>query len=173
MGGALGVAVIMDCIHLPDQPQQKRYKIKYCCDGLSAFKTINTAVAYIKSSGKSVDFISMTSELWLHSKHDVVKEHVYAHQDEMESYSSLSIESKLNCKVDQVAKRFAIKHIAKYQRSIFHPSSLGLGTTKCKGKLISSKAQSTMYKMIMNAEFIERYAKRLNLPAAVLTSLVN
>ena len=173
LGGALGVAVIMNCIHLPDQPQQEKYKIKYCCDGLSALNTVNTAAAYIKSSGKSVDLISMTSELWLHSKHIVIKEHVYAHQDEKESYSSLSIESKLNCKVDQMAKDFSIKHIARNQRIVFHPSSLGLGTTKCKGQLISSKTQSTMYTMIMNAKLIEKHAKRMNLPATVLKSLVN
>ena len=65
----------------------------------------------MKSSGKSVDLISMTSEVWLHSKYEVIKEHVYAHQDKKESYGPLSIESRLNCKVEQVAKRFAINHI--------------------------------------------------------------
>ena len=30
-----------------------------------------------------------------------------------------------------------------------------------------------MYKMIMNAKLIGKHAKRLNLPAAALTSLVN
>ena len=163
----------MDCIQLPDPSPLSKYTIKYCCDGMSALKTVNTAATNIKSSGKSVDLISMTPEVWSNSKYEVIKEHVYAHQDEKNIYGPLTIESSLNCKVDLIAKRFALNHIASNQRFNYQHNSLGLGTTQCAGKLISSRTQSTMYKIILNSKLIEKHSKRMKMPAASLTSLVN
>lgn len=173
LGGALGVAIIMDYIQLPVLPPLSKYNIKFCCDGLSALQIVNTEAVYIKSSGKSVDLISMTSEVWRQSKYELVKEHVYAHQDEDEHYGPLTIESTLNCKADLLAKRFAHTQMRSNQRFIYQHNSLGLGTTICAGKLITSRTQSSMYKIIMNNKLIEKHSDRMNLSVASLYSLVS
>ena len=96
LGGALGVAVFMDCIQLPILEPPSKYHITYYCDGLSALQTVNTDAVYIKSSGKSVDLISMTSAIWLQSMFTVTKQHVYTHQDETSHTEKLTLESTLN-----------------------------------------------------------------------------
>ena len=111
------------------------------------------------------------SEVWLQSRYDLVKEHVYAQQDKY--YGPLNIQSTLNCKVDLLAKSFALEKISSKQRSNFQQNSLGLGTTICAGKLISSETQSSMYKIIMNSKLIDRHSGRIGLRVEVLNSIVS
>ena len=144
LGGALGVAAFMECIQLPNLEAPEKYHVKYYCDGLPALQTVNTKAVYIKSSGKSVDLISMTSAIWLKSNFTVSKKHVYAHQDDTSQIETLTMESILNCKVDLLAKQFALEQICSNKTNLFKNTTLGLGTVTCSGKLVSSQTQKTL-----------------------------
>ena len=65
LGGELGVFIIMDIIQLHIMEPSFKYHITVICDGLSALNTVGTEAAYIKSFGKNVDLISVTSDIWL------------------------------------------------------------------------------------------------------------
>ena len=51
----------------------------------------------------------MTSEVWKKSKFTMIREHVYAHQDN--HFGHLTLAATINSKVDLKAKHFAIEHI--------------------------------------------------------------
>ena len=86
-----------------------KYDLKVICDGLSALNTVNTEEAYIKLSRKSVDIISITSEVWSKLNFNIRGEYVYAHQED--HFGPLSLPSTLDCRVDLLAKKFTNKHI--------------------------------------------------------------
>ena len=114
----------------------------------------------------------MTSAIWLQSKFTVTKKHVYAHQDKILNVKYLTMESTLNCKVDSLAKTFALEQIYSKKINHFKHTSLVLGTITCAGQLVSSKIQNTLYNIIMNGKLIQKHSKRMGLPVATLNSIV-
>jgi len=125
------------------------------CDGLAALKKIVMDRKNIRCSSKHVDMISMITELWSMSCFKPIQEHVYGHQDINDS--SLTRQAKLNNKMNLMAKDIALEQIATDTTLWREPSTLGIGSIRCGGKLITSRIQQTLYTRILHDKLISWY----------------
>ena len=122
------------------------------CDGLAALNKVGIDKEYIRCSLKHVDMISMITELWSLSSFTPIQEHVYGHQDINDT--SLTRQAKLNNEMDLMAKDIALEQIATDSTLWREPSTLGIGTIRCGGKLITSRTQQTLYTSILHDKLI-------------------
>ena len=110
-GGQRGIAVAIDFIDLPDPPSGKSYHLTTICDGLAALNKVGIEKEYIRSSGKYVYLIPITSSLWTSSSFKFNNEHIYAHQDDNDM-GPLSMKANLNCKMNTIAKDIVLIQIS-------------------------------------------------------------
>ena len=115
--------------------------------------------------------ISMITELWSMSCFKPIQEHVYGHQDINDS--SLTRQAKLNNKMDLMAKDIALEQIATDTTLWREPSTLGIGSIRCGGKLITSRIQQTLYTRILHDKLISWYSKKHHIPHDVLKNNVS
>ena len=73
------------------------------CYGLSALNQIGMDRNKIKARLKHIDLISAISELLETSKFEIIKEHVYGHQDNLKRL--LTKLEQLNCRMDTEEKK--------------------------------------------------------------------
>ena len=125
------------------------------CDGLAALNKVGLDKESIRCSSKHVDMISMITELWSMSCFTPIQEHVYGHQDEIDR--PLTIQAKLNNKMDLMAKDIALEQIATDTTLWRDSSKLGIGSIRCGGKLITSCIQQTLYNRILHDKLISWY----------------
>ena len=85
----------------------------------------------------------------------------------------MTLSATLNCKVDLLAKQFAMEHIASNNKLTFQHSSLDMGTTIYSGYLISSRMQKIMYKTIIHSKLLDIHAERKEIPASTFQFVVN
>ena len=84
----------------------------------------------------------------------------------------LTIQAKLNDKIDILAKRTEMKHIESKSQLQLGSSSLGIGTISCNGKLITSRIQHALYDTILHDQLIGWYAARKIIPLDLLQNNV-
>ena len=169
LGGQVGLASVITSIILPTDV---RPNITIACDGEAAINRVNMDSNIIKANMTNVDMLAIISELWEDSTFSITKKHVYGHQDVL-GRQLTSLES-LNCRVDQWAKEIAQRHIHGLIPNLtFHTSSLGYGTITCKGHLVTSKIQSTLYNQITKNNFIKALSKNTEVPRNFNTLSVN
>ena len=95
--------------------------ITVACDGKAAIDRVNMAKNIMKSNMKNVDMLSIISDLWEDSQFNIIKQHVYGHQDD--TGRELTQLEKLNCRVDIWAKEIAQIQIEGLLPNItFHPT---------------------------------------------------
>jgi len=80
LGGLLGIGIGTACLkHL--LPARRHFMLT-ACDNLEALQTITVARTKVKSSWKSVDFISHVLDVWSQQHCQPSPQHVYGHQDD-------------------------------------------------------------------------------------------
>ena len=84
----------------------------------------------------------------------------------------LTIQAKLNEKIDILAKRTEMKHIESKSQLQLGSSSLGIGTISCNGRLITSRIHHSLYDTILHNQLIVWYAYRNNIPLDLLQNNV-
>ena len=144
LGGQLGLASIISNIILPPSLNTK---MTVACDGLAALQKVNISLPNISSRSTDCDLISIINHLWKESPITPSLQHVYGHQDT--SKITLSPLERLNCDMDADAKEIAHNSVNRdVPKTTFPPTSLGLGTITCGGKLITSSIQTSLYNHI-------------------------
>ena len=83
--------------------------ITLLCDGISDLETVRRPITNIKVKQKHSDLISLTSYVWSSTSYNITKEHVKAHQDDIQK--QFTIKETLNCKMDKLAKDIAITYM--------------------------------------------------------------
>ena len=131
LAGQLGIASFFESICLP----ANSYHSFTLCDGLAALNSVGSASETIKCRGKHVDLISMTTELWDRSMFNFTQRHVYGHRDDLNR--PLTLDEQLNVRMDVLAKKIAMDHVHSQAPITAHDTSLGFGTIRCGGDLIS------------------------------------
>ena len=165
LGGQLGLAAAVSAIILPHDATPR---LTVACDGKAALGRVQLAANKTKAKMKSVDLISIISELWSTSSFKITKEHVYGHQDD--SGRPLTQMEALNCRVDILAKEIAgLKMTGSLPQQIFKPTELGLGTITCSNTLITSKIQQSLYKQITHQKFVCALAENQEAPVDLAT----
>ena len=160
LGGQLGLAAAVSSIRLP---QNTTPHLTVACDGKAALGRVQLNANKTKANMKSVDFISIISELWSNSKFTISKEHVYGRQDDLGR--SLTQMEALNCRVDVYAKEIAIlKMPGVAPNQLFNPTTLGMGTITCSSTLITSRIQQSLYKQATHQYLVAALAKNPEVP---------
>ena len=112
---------------------------------------------------KSVDLISIISELWSTSSFCIIKEHMYEHQDNLGR--PLTQLEKLNCRVDNLAKEIAGYKMDNLMHNLqFSRTTLGIGTIICNNILITSNIQQSLYKQITHKKLLQALATNPEVP---------
>ena len=95
-----------------------------------------------KAKLKYVDLISINSALWETSQFEIVKEHVYGHQDNINRI--LTQLEELNLRIDIKVKDIAQDYInSNSAPPAFRITKLGFGTVNCGDTLVTSRLQYT------------------------------
>ena len=144
LGGQLGLAAFCSGFLLPtiDKPT-----LTVACDGKSALSKVFSGRAKLKARHKHIDLISVINELWEDAPFNIVKEHVYGHQDILGRI--LTQLEELNCRVDVLAKEIALHQILLHTPPpAIAPTSLGFGSIYCSNHLVTGNIQSTLYRHI-------------------------
>ena len=108
--------------------------MKTVCDGLAALNRVGIDKSYVRCSSKHVDMISMITDLWENSDFNFVKEHVFAHQDDLNR--PLTMLEQLNCRMDILAKDIAKNEISCPSLDLVTKTSVGIGSITCDRNLI-------------------------------------
>ena len=87
------------------------------CDGISALEAVGRPITNIKVKQKHSDIISLTTTVWNSTSDSITKEHVKAHQDDLQK--QLTIKETINCKMDRLVKDMAIKDMQTSHRLFF------------------------------------------------------
>ena len=85
---------------------------------------------------------------------------MFGHQ----SRNHFTIQTKLNHKIDSMGKYSWGKYIESTSKVQVTPTKLGIGTVSHNGKLITSKAQQTLYNSILHDNLISWYVEKYNIP---------
>ena len=125
----------------------------------------------VKARYMHSDLISILWKLSIDSTFTLIKEHVKAHQDDLNR--PLILKESLNCKMDNLAKSIDITHMVHTRPVYFTHTDLGLGTILCNGYWISSRLKSSLYKNITHHLHVDRLGYLLNLPHSILHNKVN
>jgi len=78
------------------------------CDNLEALQKITVAWTKVKTSWKSVDFISQILDVWSQQHYQPLPQHVYGHQDN-KYIGPLTFIEWLNVRMQKMAKTLAIR----------------------------------------------------------------
>ena len=167
LGGQLGIASFISSVNLP----KGEYTLKTVCDGLSALNQVGLDKSYTKSSLKHVDMISMIAELWERSDFTLTKEHVLAHQDDLNR--PLTMLEKLNCRMDAFAKDIARDEMYQPRTELITSTSVGMGTIKINDNLVTSRIQQSLYVHIMHSKFLSWYSRKYKIDQGVMENEVN
>ena len=100
----------------------------------------------------------MITELWSLSSFTPIQEHVYGHQDT--NNGPLTRQAKLNTKMDLMAKDIALEQITTDTSLYRKPTTLGIGSITCGGKLVTSRIQQTLYNRILHDKLITWFSKK-------------
>ena len=160
LGGQVGLASFITSIILPTGVTPS---ITIACDGKAAIDRVNMAKNIMKSNMKNVDMLSIISDLWEDSPFNIIKQHVYGHQDD--TGKELTQLEKLNCRVDVWAKEIAhIQMEGLLPTVAFHSTHQGYGTITCNGQLITSKIQNSLYKLVTKKHLLSALGKNTEVP---------
>ena len=160
LGGQVGLASFITAIILPPGVYPN---ITIACDGKAAIDRVNMNKNTMKSNMTNVDMLSIISDLWEDSQFNIIKKHVYGHQDD--TGKQLTQLEKLNCRVDLWAKEIARIQMEGLLPTIaFHPTHHGYGTITCNGQLITSKVQNYLYKLVTKKQFLSALGKNTETP---------
>ena len=126
---------------------------------------------YIRCSSKHIDMIAIITDLWEKSNFNFVREHVFAHQDDLAR--PLSMLEKLNCRMDILAKDIAREEMRIPQVGSLLRNSVGLGSITCDKTLTTSRIQQSIYTQILHSKFTIYYAKKYNVNPDLMTKEVH
>ena len=115
--------------------------------------------------------IAIITDLWEKSNFNFVREHVFAHQDDLAR--PLSMLEKLNCRMDTLAKDIAREEMRIPQVGSLLRNSVGLGSITCDKTLITSKIQQSIYTQILHSKFTIYYAKKYSINSDLMTKEVH
>ena len=147
LAGQLGIAVIMSNLDI----ELGKYSITTACDGISALSRVGMLSEYIKCSMKHADIVSYISSLWSTSNFSPTKVHVYIHRDDC--IRPLTVLEYLSCQINDLAKPISRNQMV-YNKTKFVPTTLGLGSISCSGKLVGSKIRASLYAIILQQKNI-------------------
>ena len=145
--------------------------MKTVCDGLAALNRVGLDKSYVRCSSKHVDMISMITDLWETSDFNFVKEHVFAHQDDLNR--PLTMLEQLNCRMDILAKDIAKNEISCPSLGLVTKTSAGIGSITCDGNLITSRVQQSTYAHILHSNLVSWYSKKYNIDPRLMTDEVH
>ena len=127
------------------------YPIKTNCDSLSVLSRVGITAEYIKCSMKHADMTSYISSLWSTSSFSPTKVHVYGHRDDCNM--TLTVIESLNFQMDDLAKLITRNQMISNKTKL-SPTTFGIGSISCNGKLVVSKIRASLYKIILQQKNI-------------------
>lgn len=122
--------------------------MKTVCDGLSALNSVGLDKSYVRCSSKHVGMISIITDLLEKSNFNFVKEHVFAHQDDLNR--PLTMLEQLNCRMDILVKDIAKNENGCPRLCLVTKTSAGISSITCDGHLITSRVQQSTYAHILH-----------------------
>ena len=117
----MGIANVVTNLILPRPKSTQKRHITTICDGLSALETVERKVAFIQVKHKHADLISITSSLWDTSTFQFTREHVKAHQNDLQTSNNRKI---INCQMDSLVKKIVIEKIISKNPTSFHTTTI-------------------------------------------------
>ena len=160
LGGQVGLASFISAIILPPGSTPE---ITIACDGLAAINRVNMDRSILKAKMTNIDMLSVISELWDGSNFSLIKQHVYGHQDDLGR--PLTQLETLNCIVDEYAKDIARQQMNGTLPPLhFSTTSLGFGSVKCHGHLITSNLQGSLYKQVTKYNYLTSLGQHSEFP---------
>ena len=142
LGRQLGLAAIASGFILP---QKLRPTLILAYDALTVLNQVGIYSAKINARLKNVDIISTISSLWDISSFDIMKDHVYGHQNDLNR--PLTLLKKNHCRMDKVAKAIDIVRIqGDIAKPIFNTTQIYYCSITCRKNLFTSRIQATLYK---------------------------
>jgi len=141
------------------------------CDNLEALRKITVARIKVKTSWKSVDFISQILDIWSQQHCQPSPQHVYGHQDD-KGMGPLTFVEHPNVRMDKLTKTLAIQSFGippSIPPAVLH---LGLGQTVIQGSLVASTIQKSLLYGIHHHAMIQYVANKWELDVNTLQHTV-
>ena len=115
--------------------------------------------------------IAIITNLWEKSDFNFVREHVFAHQDDLAR--PLSMLEQLNCRMDTLATDIAQEEIRIPQVGSLLRNSVRVGYIICDKTIIASRIQQNIYTHILHSKFTIYYAGKYNINPDLMTKEVH
>jgi len=170
LGGLLGIGIGTVCLKNL-LPTSRQYMLT-ACDNLEALRKIRVARTKVKTSWKSVDFISQILDVWSQQHCQPSPQHVYGHQDD-KGMGPLTFVEHLNVRMDKLAKTLAIRSFAippSIPPAVLH---IGLGQAIIQGSLVASTFQKSLSYGIHHHAMVEYVANKWELDVNTLQDTVS
>jgi len=142
------------------------------CDNLEDLRKITVARTKVKTSWKSVNFISQILDVWSQQHCQPSPQHVYSHQDN-KGMGPLTFVEHLNVHMDKLAKILAIQSFGippSIPPAVLH---LGLGRAVIQGTLVTSTFQKSMSYGIHHNAMIEYVANKWEIDVHTLQDSIS
>ena len=139
LAGQVGIAAFLESLMLYDRLD---LLIATLCDGISALRKVLTSMDQLRSNSKHIDLVSILAHLWKDNQFSCEIEHGYGHQDDA-TRALRTVKEILNCRMDKFAKQIARAYIVE-------PTTLGVGSIVCRGTVITTHLQKSLYESILH-----------------------
>ena len=168
LAGQVGIAAFLESLMLDDRLD---LSITTLCDGISALRKVLTSMDQLRSNSKHVDLVSILAHLWKDNQFSCEIEHVYGHQDD--GTRNLTVKEILNCRMDKFAKQIARAYIVRPRHLRYDTTTLGVGSIVCRGKVITTRIQKSLYESILHWEMMDPLGDILGVDGDTLDSVVS
>ena len=168
LAGQVGIVAFLEALIFEDNPD---LSITTLCDGISALQKVHLTMTNLRANSKHVDLVSILSHLWSDCQFNCTTEHVYGHQDE--TGMPLSVKQLLNCRMDKFAKEIARAHIRRPRERRYIPTTLGIGSIVCRGQVITTRVQKSLYDSILHGDMMGHIGDILGLEGEFVDSVVS
>jgi len=145
----------------------RRHFMLTACDNLEALRKITVARTKVKTSWKSVDFISQILDVWSQQHCQPSPQHVYGHQDD-KGMAPLTLVECLNVCMDKVAKTLAIRSFGRTPAIPTAVPLIGLGQVVIQGSLVASTFQKSLTRNSHHNEMVEYLAHKWDIDTDIL-----
>jgi len=142
------------------------------CDNLEALQIITVARTKVKTTWKSVDFISQILDVWSQQHCQSSPQHVYGHQDD-KGMGPLTFLEHLNVRMDKLTKTLAIRSFRippSIPPAVLH---IRLGQAIIQGSLVASTFQKSLSYGIHHHAMVEHVANKWELGVTTLQDTVS
>jgi len=176
LGGLLGIGVGTACLKnlLPIIP----HFMLTAYDNLEALRKITADRHKVKTTWKSVDFISQILDVWSHQHCKPSPQHVYGHQDDKRT-GPLTFVEHLNVQMDRLAKSLAIPSFGNLPSIPPAVPLIGMSQLVIQDTLIASTFQKSLTYSIHHNAMVEYLGYKWEIDANILrdsvawTSIIN